>query len=140
MAMDLPPIPPIPPEVTGAGLAAAAWGMVKLLFDVRKSHAERNKLQVESETAEILGEKAADEAVKAGVETLGLIVAQMRLRLDDLASQLQEEREHNQRFRSAVLKFIGRISELLPSMHENVRAEVKAAMNELQNDEAWGRS
>lgn len=135
---------PLPPEATGAGLLAGLallWKLLsetlKLAAERQKLNAERQKLVVERDTADMLGDKAMAEARNAGVLELANILAAVRLEVQDLRAQLEEERDDARAFRSAVLAFIAEITTLLPEMSGEVRVRVQGALDRLRTHESW---
>lgn len=133
------PIPPIPPEVTGAGLVLTVLGAVKIVMDMFKSRAEHRKVSAEAETAEVLGDQAYEELRELRMEHLARFLKELQLRQDHLAAELEEERAHNLAFRAAVLQFIGVVSSVLPELPEVVRLKLQAALDQLRTHDAWNR-
>lgn len=137
---------PLPPEVTGVGIAAGLYALFKAVVEIGKTQAERQKLIAERQklmadrdTSDMLGEKAVAEARNAGVMELANIMAAVRMEVQDLRAQLEQERDDSRAFRAAVLEFIGEITAVLPELNPDARARVQAALDHLRMHEAWNR-
>lgn len=131
------PVPDLPSAGWGAAFLAALVALWKMGLETAKFHGDHRKTNAETEAEEALGSKAMAEARKAGVEELASILAQMKLRMDDLSAELAEERDRSRMIRASFLRFIGVVSACLPEMPQPLRVKIQAALETFQTEARW---
>lgn len=146
-----------PPDVAFLAWLAGAFGTLVLVWRASnewltgratraKLDAERfaavamsAKVAAERETAEVLGDKLMEELRVAGLTETSLVLKELRLSLDDVRAQLEQERVDGRAFRAAVLVFIGQVAAILPDTPEMVRHKLQDALDVLSSHQGWRR-
>lgn len=134
---DVPPFPDLAGFGWVAGVVGVGFGGWRLLAEWLNGRANRTKLTAETDTARILGDKAMIEARAAGVVELANILAAMRIQLENLAAELENERDDNRRFRGRVLAFVAFLMQELQVIGEPSRSRIQSALDELRAGTTW---
>ena len=119
--------------------ATARTTRAKLDAERRAAEALRRKSEVERETQMVLGEKAYDELQGLRLTDTMAWLKETRLLLDELRSELANEREQGRRFRGAVLEFLAVLESVVPELPSPQRSRIQDALTTLRHHDGWER-
>lgn len=111
---------------------------------VRVDQAQQQAAAAQQRAAEAQEQAALEQARQAGVGTLGELVVTLRGMVTDLQNQVRQltedlghERRTSERFRGRVLRFLGDLFAVLPSVDDEARKRIQRLVDDFRADDSW---